>query len=46
MLREYVLDSKVIRVHKRKYVFLFHILFHYGLSQDIDYHSLCCTVPA
>ena len=20
---------------------LFHILFHYGLSQDIDYHSLC-----
>ena len=23
---------------------LFHILFHYGLSQDIDYSSLCYTV--
>ena len=23
---------------------LFHILFHYGLSQDIEYSSLCCTV--
>ena len=23
---------------------LFHILFHYGLSQDIEYSSLCSTV--
>ena len=23
---------------------LFHILFHYGLSQDIQYSSLCYTV--
>ena len=23
---------------------LFHILFHYGLSQDIKYSSLCYTV--
>ena len=23
---------------------LFHILFHYGLSQDIGYSPLCCTV--
>ena len=23
---------------------LFHILFHYGLSQDIEYSSLCYTV--
>ena len=25
---------------------LFHILFHYGLSEDIEYSSLCCTVGA
>ena len=23
---------------------VFHILFHYGLSQDIEYSSLCYTV--
>ena len=23
---------------------LFHVLFLYGLSQDIEYSSLCCTV--
>ena len=23
---------------------LFHILFHYGISQDIEYSSLCYTV--
>ena len=23
---------------------LFHILFYYGLSQDAEYSSLCCTV--
>ena len=22
----------------------FHILFHYGLSQDIEYNSLCYTI--
>ena len=22
----------------------FYILFHYGLSEDIEYGSLCCTV--
>ena len=25
------------------YLFFFHILFLYGLSQDIEYSSLCCT---
>ena len=29
--------------HLYRYTF-FHILFHYGLSQDIEYSSLCCTV--
>ena len=27
-----------------EYIFFFQILFHYGLSQDIGYSSLCCTV--
>ena len=28
-----------------RYIYiLFHILFHYGLSQDIEYSSLCYTV--
>ena len=26
------------------YTFFFNILFHYGLSQDIEYSSLCYTV--
>ena len=26
------------------YIFFFHVLFHYGLSQDTEYSSLCCTV--
>ena len=26
------------------YTHLLHILFHYGLSQDIEYSSLCCIV--
>ena len=26
------------------YAFFFHILFHYGLSHDIEYSSLCYTV--
>ena len=25
------------------YDILFHILFHYGLSQDVEYSSLCYT---
>ena len=25
------------------FIFFFHILFHYGLSQDIDYSFLCNT---
>ena len=29
---------------KNNIYILFHILFHYGLSQDIDYSSLCYTV--
>ena len=35
-------------IHICRYVMyiyiLFHILFHYGFSRDIDYSSLCCTV--
>ena len=28
-----------------KYIYtLFHVPFHYGLSQDIEYSSLCYTV--
>ena len=26
------------------YAFFFHILSHHGLSQDVEYSSLCCTV--
>ena len=26
------------------YIFFFHILFHYGLLQAIEYSSLCYTV--
>ena len=26
------------------YIYIFHILFHYGLSQDIEYSSLCYRV--
>ena len=32
-----------ICIYKDIYI-LFNILFHYGLSQDIEYSSLCCTV--
>ena len=24
--------------------FLFHVLFHFGLLQDVEYSALCCTV--
>ena len=30
-------------IYTYRYI-LFHIIFHYGLSQDIDYSSLCYTV--
>ena len=26
------------------YMYSFHIRFHYGLSQDTEYYSLCCTI--
>ena len=28
----------------KSYIVIFHFLFHYGLSQDSEYDSLCCTV--
>ena len=39
--------SKVIQLHIYIYIYiyiLFHILFNYGLLQDIEYSSLCYTV--
>ena len=31
--------------HTHIYIYiLFHVLFHYGLSEDIEYSFLCCTV--
>ena len=38
----FLLYSKVIQLYIC--IFLFHILFHYGLSQDIEYSFLCYTV--
>ena len=41
MLCQFLLYSKVTQL----YVYiLFNILFHYGLSQEIGYSSLCYTV--
>ena len=41
MLCNFCCTSKVIQL----YVYiLFHVLFHYGLSQDIESSSLCNTV--
>ena len=34
-----MLYSKVNQLYM--YTFLFKIIFHYGLSQDIEYSSLC-----
>ena len=32
-------------MHTHTHIFIFfHILFHYGLSQAIDYNSLCYTI--
>ena len=38
------LYSKVIQLYIYIYNILFHILFRYGLSQDIEYSSLWYTV--
>ena len=43
MLYSVLLHSKVIQLYLHIYI-LFHILFHYGLLQDIEYSSLCYTV--
>ena len=38
-------DSVIyIYTHKYLYIYYFHIIFHYGLSQDIEYCSLCYTI--
>ena len=34
--------DSVTHIHTHIYI-LFHMLFHYGLSQDIEYSSLCYT---
>ena len=34
---QFLVYSKVIQL----YIYIFHILFHYGLLQDIEYSSLC-----
>ena len=41
-----MLCSKVIQlyIHTHIYIYIFHIIFHYGLSQDIEYSSLCYAV--
>ena len=39
--------SRVTQLYTHTYIYvcvLFHILFHYGLSQDIEYSSMCNTV--
>ena len=42
MLCQFLLYSKVNQPYT--YIYLFHILFHCGLSQDTEYSSLCYTV--
>ena len=38
-------SDSVIHTHTHIYIhILFYILFHYGLSQDIEHSSLCYTV--
>ena len=39
-----VLYSSVLYGKVTQFYIIFHILFHYHLSQDIKYISLCCTV--
>ena len=43
MLCYFLLYSKVTQLYTYKHSF-FYILFYYGLSQDIEYSSLCYTV--
>ena len=44
MLCQSLLCSKVTQLFIHIYTFFFYILFHYGLSQDIQYSSLCYTL--
>ena len=53
MLCKFLLYSKVIQLsmngkeYEKEYIYvynLFHVLFHYSLSQDTDYSFLCYTV--
>ena len=45
-LQAYALQSELLGepVYIHVYILFKNILFHYGLSQDIEYSSLCCTV--
>ena len=43
MLHQLLLYIKVTQFYKYIYI-LFYVLFHYALSQDIEYSSLCYTV--
>ena len=37
--------DSVIYTHMHIYIYiLYHIFLHYGLSQDVEYSTLCCTV--
>ena len=42
MLYKFLLCRKVTQLYT--YALFFHILFHCGLSEDIEYSSLCYTV--
>ena len=45
MLYQSLLCSKVTQLYIYIYLYsFFYILFHYGLSQEIGYSSLCYTV--
>ena len=45
MLCHSLLYSWVTQFYAYRHSFL-NTLFHYGLSQEIGYSSLCCTVPS
>ena len=44
MLSQFLLYSKVTCVCVCVHSILFYIIFHHGLSQEIGYSSLCCSV--
>ena len=46
ILRAYALQSELLGepIYIHVYILFKNILFHYGLSQDIEYSSLCYTV--